>query len=475
MPAFAFGALWLACTIALTQAHGLSPACESLDAPPGLTASPNLDLSSLEVPYILNGLLKEPWSPPRSLLESSERFVRVDVMPLNCSEAPLKMPDGTLIGPASVPFAMSQVLPMLRRRAEERGFHAYVRHLPLDSFPEVSQQLPITRALRLAGSRLQSVNLWIGDGGMRSNLHWDGHDNILLQLAGTKTLLLLPPEATPLVSYIPFAEHKYLFRGDSFAGYTPTNVTVENHALFDAFNSACTEMRLPAHVLARARVATLRPGEALFLPALWSHAVVSTPAQTDAEGAEAAGLNMAVNIWFTQLSVSHKAALEAYPEWSQGWFVYGNDLRAAGRHAEAVDAYQRAVQLRPDYFDAAHNMASALEAQHEYAAAEAQYRAAHALRPADTRCLGNLGVVLRREGRVDEAAACYERAIMLQPAEARGYALLGNVRALQERLEEADEALARALQLDVTDAKSFNSHGVVLEQVALRLAACMRA
>ena len=72
---------------------------------------------------------------------------------------------------------------MLRRGAEERGFHAYVRHLPLDSFPEVSQQLPITRALRLAGSRLQSVNLWIGDGGMRSNLHWDGHDNILLQLA----------------------------------------------------------------------------------------------------------------------------------------------------------------------------------------------------------------------------------------------------------------------------------------------------
>ena len=86
---------------------------------------------------------------------------------------------------------------MMRRSPEERGFHAYVRHISLDKFPAVAKRLPTVRALKLAGERLNSVNLWIGDGGMRSNLHWDGHDNILLQLTGTKTLLLLPPEATP--------------------------------------------------------------------------------------------------------------------------------------------------------------------------------------------------------------------------------------------------------------------------------------
>ena len=41
----------------------------------------------------------------------------------------------------------------------------------------------------------------------------------------------------------------------------------------------------------------------------------------------------------------------------------GNDQRAAGRHAEAADAYSSALALRPDYFDAAHNLASAFEAQ----------------------------------------------------------------------------------------------------------------
>jgi len=52
----------------------------------------------------------------------------------------------------------------LRRSAQERGFHAYVRHLALENFPEIAAQLPLARALKLAGPRLQSKNLWIGDG-----------------------------------------------------------------------------------------------------------------------------------------------------------------------------------------------------------------------------------------------------------------------------------------------------------------------
>jgi hypothetical protein len=265
----------------------LSPACESLEAPPKLAATPELDLSVLEEPHILTGMLKEPWSPPSDFLDEPGRELRVDLMPLDCSEAPRKLRNGTLIGPASVPFAMAEVLPMMRRSPEERGFHAYVRHISLDKFPAVAKRLPTVRALKLAGERLNSVNLWIGDGGMRSNLHWDGHDNILLQLTGTKTLLLLPPEATPFVEYVPLEEHRFRFENRSgtpaFPGFAPTNVTVENHALFDAFDPAAAA--LPADLpAARARVATIRPGEALFLPALWSHAVVSAPAAPGDQG-----------------------------------------------------------------------------------------------------------------------------------------------------------------------------------------------
>jgi hypothetical protein len=282
------GLLVLCCTVATAGGQGLSPDLHRLEAPPILAAAPDLDLSVLETPHVLTGLLKEPWSPPASLLAGGPgRTLRVDLMPLDCAEAPLKLPNGTLIAPASVAFPMDDVLPMLRKGADERGFHAYVRHLSLDSYSNVSAQLPMARALRLAGPKLVSANLWIGDGGMRSNLHWDGHDNILLQLTGTKTLLILPPEATAHLDYVPLHEHKYAFDGERFSGYAPTGTIVENHALFDAFDSERRELPAGIHQHAhRARVATLRPGEALFLPALWSHAVVSTPAGED-EGREA--------------------------------------------------------------------------------------------------------------------------------------------------------------------------------------------
>lgn len=96
---------------------GLSPACDQLDAPPVLTAAPDLDLSVLTEPHTIAGLLKEPWTLPASLLaDTTGRTLRVDLMPADCAEAPLKLPNGTLIGPASVKFPMADVLPLLRYR-----------------------------------------------------------------------------------------------------------------------------------------------------------------------------------------------------------------------------------------------------------------------------------------------------------------------------------------------------------------------
>ena len=53
----------------VASCHGvstLSPACYQLDAPPALAAAPDLDLSVLDEPHFLTGLLKEPWTVPAS-------------------------------------------------------------------------------------------------------------------------------------------------------------------------------------------------------------------------------------------------------------------------------------------------------------------------------------------------------------------------------------------------------------------------
>lgn len=118
--------------------------------------------------------------------------------------------------------------------------------------------------------------------------------------------------------------------------------------------------------------------------------------------------------------------------------------------------------MRPNYFDAAHNLASVSEAQQDYEAAEARYRVALAMRPTDTKCMNNLGIVLRRQGKLDAAVEVYTQAIEIHSddaakssplAAAKTYSLLGNALALQEKLSEADAAFAKAVALSPTDSK----------------------
>lgn len=154
-------------------------------------------------------------------------------------------------------------------------------------------------------------------------------------------LVLFPPEAEPFLGYQGWQQHRYVFcqNSSTFSGHTSKGTIVENHASFDVFSQ---ERDKPPEgmPLERARVATLHPGEALFLPALWSHAVLSEAGSSE-EGEDAIGLNLAVNMWFVHRCLSHREALERRPGWSQGYFVWGNDLRSAGRHGMRLCACAR--------------------------------------------------------------------------------------------------------------------------------------
>jgi hypothetical protein len=92
--------------------------------------------------------------------------------------------------------------------------------MPLAQAPRTLAALSVDRAMALASheARLQTANLWLGDGGLRSSLHYDGHDNLLLQLAGEKVLLLVPPTLSEGHGlYEEHAEHEYIFVPDHTA------------------------------------------------------------------------------------------------------------------------------------------------------------------------------------------------------------------------------------------------------------------
>ncbi|KAL1510598.1 hypothetical protein AB1Y20_006899 [Prymnesium parvum] len=422
------------------------------------------------MPAVLQGLVPPPHSFLAAALAGNET-VRVDVTPSR--EAPLKLRrNATLVKPAHRLLPLQHALALLRSR--RRAYEAYVRHLELRTprTAALRAELPLRAVFDLAGAQVEAANLWLGDGGVSSPLHYDGLDNLLVQLAGEKRVRLLPPEAFPQLGYRPYHEHQFVFdeKLQAFAGHEPSGhgAMVENHADVDVLSDVRGEaaggecVRAEAAVSAQGLECVLREGQTLFLPALWSHAVLSSP--HPASSSPAAGLNVAVNVWFIRGTHSFSRALAAQPAWSEAHFCHAEALHKTGRLAEAAAAYERSLALRPAYFDAQHNLASLRLAAADAAAAADAFGRACALRPADSRCLVNWGIALARGGRLGEAAAAHAAAIALAPDEPRAWKALGNARAREGRLGEAADALRAALRLAPADASVYNSLGVALDE-----------
>src|SRR5438128_747388 len=115
--------------------------------------------------------------------------------------------------------------------------------------------------------------------------------------------------------------------------------------------------------------------------------------------------------------------------------------------AEAIEHYQRALQMRPDYADAYFNLGNALLQQGKLAEASDHYRQALPIKPdhapAQTSCVD----ALRRQGTLDEAAAHSRQALQIGPDNADAHTNLGNALFQQGKLAEASDHFRQALRL----------------------------
>lgn len=119
------------------------------------------------------------------------------------------------------------------------------------AFSQISQ----ATGLRPAGH----VNLWLGPAGHTEPLHFDAFDGTLLQLAGTKTVCMFHPRQTRNLYPFPI-------RGGALPPwFSKVDIRRPDYTAFPRLQmSAQKEIRV-----------TLRPGDALFIPAFWWHEVSS--------------------------------------------------------------------------------------------------------------------------------------------------------------------------------------------------------
>ncbi len=169
-------------------------------------------------------------------------------------------------------------------------------HTPLAQAPalvQAEQQLGFTRPVT-------ALNLWVGPSGHISCLHYDPMDGTLMQLQGSKHIILFPPNQ--LYNLYPFAVINHLRYGlRRRAVYSQVYPDRPDFESFPRFREA----------LRHRQDVTLRPGEILFIPCGWWHEVSSV----------GSGAVLSINRWW---NVCTLGAIAPHVEQMAGPFRVGD-------------------------------------------------------------------------------------------------------------------------------------------------------
>lgn len=121
-------------------------------------------------------------------------------------------------------------------------------------------------------------------------------------------------------------------------------------------------------------------------------------------------------------------------------------LERQGLEFEAVEMYQKSLELAPTSSIAHFNLASVLARSGEFEQAETHFRKAIAIDPSASAYTG-LGIVLWEQGQHDDAITNIRTAINADPEMAKAHDQLGKMLLQQGQTEEGRKALAIAKQL----------------------------
>ena len=140
----------------------------------------------------------------------------------------------------------------------------------LESIPDLSHQLDRRDLTQLQPRRTQldvrQLDVWVGGAGVRTSAHVDPHNNVFVQLHGTKRFVLSPPSDYQFFDMFP-TTHPH-------SRQAQTQHYLHEDPLPKGFRLAEVDPSTGKTVdTVRAVTVDLGPGELLWLPAYWVHAV----------------------------------------------------------------------------------------------------------------------------------------------------------------------------------------------------------
>jgi cupin-like protein len=145
---------------------------------------------------------------------------------------------------------------LLRQRGDARPFSMYAGGIPIRR--HVPGLLPAIPVPLLDMSKAMLISLWLGNR-TRTAAHWDLPQNLACVVAGRRRFTLFP---TDQIANLYVGPLDFTLAGQPISLVDVDSPDLKKHPRF-------------ADALEAARTAELGPGDALYIPSLWWHAVAS--------------------------------------------------------------------------------------------------------------------------------------------------------------------------------------------------------
>ena len=157
---------------------------------------------------------------------------------------------------------------------------------------------------------------------------------------------------------------------------------------------------------------------------------------------------------FQEAIESYNKAIQIKPDYAEAYSNRGIALKELGELEEAVESCNKAIQIKPDYAEAYYNRGIALKDLGQLEEAIESYNKAIQIKPDCADTYNNRGIALKEIGQLREAVESYNKAIQIKPDCAGAYYNRGNALKDLGRLKEAVNSFQQSLQLDPNDFSS---------------------
>ena len=145
---------------------------------------------------------------------------------------------------------------------------------------------------------------------------------------------------------------------------------------------------------------------------------------------------------------AYKKALALKPDSAVAFYNMGNVLKERGKLEEAIEAYNKALVFNPDYADAHNNIGNVLQDQSKLEEAISAFKKALSLKPNCAEAYCNIGNAFAAQGNLEEAIIAYRKSLSINPDSVVAHSHMAAVFADQGKLEEAIEAYSKALAIN---------------------------